>query len=185
MKRPTEILKEDHKVILRMIEVIRGLSQKIDIGEKVDIEHLNKIVEFIKIFADKCHHAKEENLLFPAMEEAGIPKEGGPIGVMLIEHDQGREYVKGMVQGIEELKTGNNDGLKKFKQNSLGYAGLLEPHIDKENNILYMMADMHIEEETQQKLLADFERVEKEVIGNGKHEEFHHLVETLEKIYLN
>ncbi|MBM4388754.1 MAG: hemerythrin domain-containing protein, partial [Deltaproteobacteria bacterium] len=75
--RPTELLSQDHQVILQMLKVIEGMAKRIGSGQDVEIEHLDGVVEFIRAFADKCHHAKEENLLFPAMEAAGIPKDGG------------------------------------------------------------------------------------------------------------
>jgi len=117
------------------------------------------------------------------MEAAGIPKDGGPVGVMLVEHVQGREYVKGMAEGIEEYRKGNRDGLNKFAKNGSNYSGLLSEHIYKEDNILYMMANMHLDEEADARLLREFERVEKEVVGEGKHEEFHALVDYLSGIY--
>jgi len=183
--RPTELLKEDHKVILRMIGVMDYISQKIEKGDRVEIEHLDKIVDFIKTFADKCHHGKEEGLLFPAMEKAGVPRDGGPISVMLSEHEQGREFVKGMLEGLSEIKKGNISGLKKFSKNAQNYGDLLKQHIDKEDNILYMIADMHLDSSEDKRLLEEFERVEKEVIGEDRHKEFHHLVEKLELIYIN
>ncbi|MEM3061405.1 MAG: hemerythrin domain-containing protein, partial [Candidatus Bathyarchaeia archaeon] len=78
------------------------VCEKLDSGERVEPGHLEQVLEFIKFFADKCHHGKEEDLLFPAMEEAGIPKGGGPIGMMLTEHAMGRGYVKAMSKAAEE-----------------------------------------------------------------------------------
>jgi hemerythrin-like domain-containing protein len=67
-------------------------------------------------------------------------------------------------------------------KNARGYAGLLAPHIFKEDNILYPMADRNIPEKEQKVLEEKFEKVEKEVIGEGKHHEYLHLVEELEKL---
>lgn len=95
-------LKEEHQAILLMLKIMEAACKKLEAGEDVSKDDLNDMVKFIKEFADKSHHLKEEDLLFPAMEEAGIPREGGPIGVMLTEHTTGREYVKGLSLGIEE-----------------------------------------------------------------------------------
>ncbi len=176
--KATEQLKEEHKIIKVMLEILEAICRKLEKGEDVPKEHLEGVVEFIKVFADKCHHGKEEDLLFPAMEEAGIPKEGGPIGVMLEEHNMGRDYVKGM------SKSFSSQDFKKFIENARGYIELLEQHIDKEDNILYKMADMHLSEKKQKELLPQFEKVEIERIGAGKHEEFHKLVHHLKKVYL-
>ncbi len=182
--KPTEQLKEEHETIKLMLKILEKICEKINSGEDVDTEHLEKIVEFIKIFADKCHHGKEESLLFPTIEEEGIPRDGGPTGVMIMEHDAGRGYVKEMANAIDEYKNGNRDALKKFAENARNYVSLLTPHIEKENDILYMIADMHIPEDKQKELSGKFEEVEKNVIGPGKHEGFHKLLEHLEEIYL-
>ncbi|MGQ9493468.1 MAG: hemerythrin domain-containing protein [Anaerolineae bacterium] len=94
--RATEQLMEEHRAIETVLNILENVCQRLETGKAVDAEHLEHILEFIRIFADRCHHGKEEDLLFPAMEKAGIPREGGPIGVMLIEHVQGRNYVRGM-----------------------------------------------------------------------------------------
>jgi hemerythrin-like domain-containing protein len=182
--RPTEQLKEEHKAIKLMLQILEKVCEKLESNEKVNPEHLEKIVEFIKVFADKCHHGKEEDLLFPAMEEAGIPKEGGPIGVMLVEHNLGRDYVKGMTQAVAKYKTGDGTVSPKIVENARNYIKLLIPHINKEDNILYLMADMRLSKDKQQELLEEFEKVEHEIIGAGKHEEFHQLLHDLKQVYL-
>lgn len=180
----TEQLKEEHKVIKSMLEVLEKVCNKIESGEKINSEHLEQILEFIRTFADKCHHGKEEDLLFPAMEEAGVPREGGPIGVMLMEHEAGRNYVKKMAQAITEYKNGNEKVAKEIVENARKYIQLLREHIDKEDNVLYMIADMRLSVEKQEELLEGFERVEEEKIGIGKHEKFHRLLHRLSEIYL-
>jgi len=176
--RPTEILKEEHKVIKLMLKIIDKVCDKLEKKQKVDKDDLKSIIEFIRIFADKCHHGKEEDRLFPKMEEYGVPREGGPIGVMLQEYELGRSYVRNASSALEK------DNYSEFVENIRNYVELLEQHIDKEDNILYMIADMHIPEKEQKKLVEEFERFEKEEIGERKHEEFHNLVHKFEKKYL-
>ncbi|MCM8785907.1 MAG: hemerythrin domain-containing protein [Candidatus Omnitrophica bacterium] len=175
--KPTEILKEEHKVIRKMLDVLEVIVTKEDKLDDANIEDLKNIVDFIKNFADKCHHGKEEDILFPALEEAGIPKEGGPIGVMLEEHDIGRKYVRGLIKGIEEKS------IVDIKENALGYINLLREHTDKEDNILYEMADIHIDEFEQKEIIEKFEKVEKKM-GKGVHEKYHKLIENLAEKYL-
>ncbi|MFQ5891618.1 MAG: hemerythrin domain-containing protein [Candidatus Methanofastidiosia archaeon] len=182
--KPTEQLKEEHEAIKLMLRILEMICKKLESGEEINPEHLSKILEFIKIFADKCHHGKEEDLLFPAMEKVGIPKEGGPIGVMLLEHDEGRDYIKGMSEAVAKYKTGDGKAFPKIVENARKYITLLTQHIDKEDNILYPMADMHLLKEKQEELLSEFERVEREKIGVSKHEEFHKLLNYLKGVYL-
>jgi hemerythrin-like domain-containing protein len=180
-KLPTQILEEEHDVILKMLKIIRSVSNKID---GVDTSILQSIIDFIRNFADHCHHAKEEKVLFVEGEKAGIPKEGGPIGMMLTEHDQGRNYVKGADAALQEAKRGDKKSLETYKDNLLQFADLLEQHIMKENQILYPMINMHLVDELQKEILDRFEKVEKEDVGEGVHHKYHHLVEELEKKFL-
>jgi hemerythrin-like domain-containing protein len=132
--------------------------------------------------ADRCHHAKEEDLLFVAMEEAGIPRQGGPIGVMLHEHTLGRGYVQGMADGLAAYKMGG--GGAQVAGNARGYVELLTQHIHKEDHILYPMADRALSAAKQAELAEGFERVERERVGPGKHEAYHALLDRLEGAYL-
>jgi len=182
--RPTEELKTEHKAIKRMLRILQGVCARLESGEPVDTGHLEQIVEFIQVFADRCHHGKEEDLLFVAMEQAGIPRQGGPIGVMLAEHTTGRGYVKGMGEAIAAYKAGDGSAASTIAENARGYITLLTQHIDKEDNILYPMADRALTETTQQELSEAFEVVERERIGPGRHERFHELLRELDRVYL-
>jgi hemerythrin-like domain-containing protein len=181
---PIEQLKKEHNAIKLMLKILDAVSLELEAGKKIIPGDLDKMAEFIKIFSDKCHHGKEEDLLFPAMEEAGIPKDDGPIRVMLEEHDIGRNYVKELVKAVEEYKGGDKKAAKKIAQSAGNYTALLSQHIDKENNILYPIAEDCLSPEKKEELLEAFERAEEEKIGEGKHEEFHRLLERLEKTYL-
>jgi len=182
--KATEQLKEEHEAIKLLLRILEKVSQKIEAKEEIDSKHLEMMLEFIRLFADKCHHGKEEDVLFLALEKAGIPKEGGPIAVMLMEHDEGRGYVRGMVESIEHYRKGDRAALAKFVPNARGYARLLTQHIDKENNVLYVMVEMHIPPNRQKELLKGFEKIEAERIGAGKHEELHESLHYLGNIYL-
>ncbi|MCH7819575.1 MAG: hemerythrin domain-containing protein [Candidatus Marinimicrobia bacterium] len=183
--RPTDILIKEHDAILVMLKILEKVCLRLDVGERVEETDLENIVEFFKEFADKCHHRKEEDLLFPALEEYGIPNEGGPIGVMLSEHVIGRDNVKEMSNSINDYKEGKEYSSKEFAGYARNYIALLTEHIDKENNILFVMADTRIPEERQQSLLLEFERAEEEKIGPGVHEKYHRLLDELSEVYLN
>lgn len=182
--RPTEGLTEDHKVILRMCRVLGSMANRIEDGADVAAEDMKKVVVFIRSFADSCHHGKEEELLYPRAGERGVPIDGGPIQVMLIEHDQGRESTRGMAEAAGRVEAGEAEAALVFAGNARSYADLLVPHIDKEDNILYPMCDEVLSEADQQDLEAKFGAVEKEKMGE-KHHEYIHIVEELEARYVN
>ena len=87
-----EILVKEHDSILQMIEITQTILNKND-ETKVNLQHVEEIIDFVQNFADKYHHLKEEDVLFMELEKHGMPREGGPVGVMLYEHDEGRAYI--------------------------------------------------------------------------------------------
>lgn len=181
--RPTERLSAEHRNILDMLHILEKVSKKLEAAERVEADHMEQIVEYIQMFADRFHHAKEEDLLFPAMERAGIPRDGGPIGVMLQEHEIGRGYVRAMKTAVEEYRGGDNAQGTTYARNARQFTGLLRPHIDKEDSILYRIADMHLTEQDQEELLREFDRVEKERFGTEKDEKYRKILADLKTLY--
>jgi len=177
----TENLKEEHQVILRMIKVLIVASDKLEKDEDVSLDVFKKAVDFIRTFADRCHHGKEQDTLFPALGEKGIPKHGGPVAVMLMEHEQGRLYVRGLAEALAKYEGGDKEAKNTIIENARGYTELLDQHIYKEDNILYPMSDKVLSQYDNKELLEKFEKIEKEIIGEGKHEYYLHMIEELEK----
>ncbi|MFZ2445222.1 MAG: hemerythrin domain-containing protein [Syntrophobacteraceae bacterium] len=182
--RPTEELKAEHAGILKVLDVVESISDKIVSEDGVPVEHLKQIIEFFQIFVDRCHHGKEEDILFPAMEAVGIPREGGPIGVMLSEHERGRRFAAEMTRLVESYEGGETGSLQVLTTPALQYSDLLRSHIWKENNVLFPMADEKLSDKEQGRLSREFDRLEEERIGPGKHEAFHRMIDTLSGIYL-
>ncbi len=184
--KASQQLREEHEGIHIMLQIMEAMRKQARNSGHLDKAHFAAILDFLKGFVDHCHHAKEEELLFPALEAAGVAKDGGPIGMMLHEHALGRTLVKALGESFAEL-SGNVDksALKGISRNVQEYISLLSEHILKENGILFDMAD-HMLSEMQQKELQDgFERIETERVGEGKHEAFHKLIHTLNDVYLS
>jgi len=91
--KATQQLKDEHEGVLLMLRILDEVSRQLKSGGLIRNEHFEDILDFLKVFVDKCHHGKEEELLFPALVKAGIPHDG-PIAVMLFEHEMGRKYVR-------------------------------------------------------------------------------------------
>lgn len=156
MRTSTQNLENDHIHILKLIDVMRALTA----SENSDTGHIESIIDIIRNFADGLHHAKEEELFFPALEMKGFSARQGPVAVMLHEHVQGRNFIKGMTENLDLYRNGKNEALKEVYQNMNGYADLLTNHISKENNILFRMADKVLSDEEQKRLLESFEKIE-------------------------
>jgi hemerythrin-like domain-containing protein len=177
-------LKDEHEGVMIMLGILGRVCQQLESVGNLNKEHFEGILEFLKVFVDKCHHGKEEDLLFPALIAAGVPQEG-LIAVLLHEHEMGRRYVKGMSEAYDAYEAADKPSSKGIVQNAHGYISLLKDHIEKENNDLFVTADSRLPEERQDELFDGFEEIEEERIGVGKHEQFHALLEKLSQVYLS
>jgi hemerythrin-like domain-containing protein len=184
--KPIEDLKMEHeavKITLRVLDSICKETKKS--GELANPDHLEQLIEFFATFVDRCHHGKEEELLFPALEEVGVSRQGGPIGVMLKEHQQGRDAVAKMKAALVRYRDGDRKAAGDFVQHARPYIALLDQHIDKENNVLFVLADKHLSADKQTELWKGFETIETQKIGPGRHEAFHKMIDSLASIYLS
>jgi hemerythrin-like domain-containing protein len=177
----TEILIEEHQVIERVLTSLEAAARGLEAGRPIGGAFFVEVADFIKGFADGCHHKKEEGVLFPAMEVAGVPKHGGPIGAMLAEHEEGRRLTRAMRVAAESLATGEPGAKAAVVQNALAYVALLKQHIDKEEAVLFPMAGRVIELRRQSELAEAFERIEHEETGEGVHEKYLAMAERLER----
>ena len=177
----TDMLMGEHRLIERLIDSLDLAADSLDSGKAVRPGFFIEAAEFIKGFADGCHHSKEEGYLFPALIAAGMPGDGGPVGMMLYEHDQGRAFTKAMREAAEGLHSGDDTAKAAIAQTARGFASLLRQHIHKEDMILFRMADQFILGEARDQLTANFERVEREDTGAGVHEKYLALLEGLER----
>lgn len=164
--KPTEILMAEHRVIEQVLACLEKMAAQAVATGKVEREPALQAIEFFRMFADKCHHGKEEAQLFPMMEARGFPRQGGPTGVMLHEHDQGRACVRAMASAVEK------QAAKEFAAQARQFIALLSQHIQKEDHCLFAMANEQLSAEDQATLLAQFEKVEHEEMGAGTHEKF-------------
>src|SRR5574337_410770 len=148
---PTQVLKDEHALILQALDAMERKIAALEAGAALDRAYFEKAVQFLRTFADQCHHGKEENLLFKSMVDRGFPREAGPIAVMLHEHDTGRAFIRGIADGAAVVGT-DPGAAKRLIENGRGYITLLRAHIDKENHILFPMADNVLTPEDQERL---------------------------------
>jgi hemerythrin-like domain-containing protein len=178
---PTDDLMSEHRVIERMLRILTNASDRLEKGESVPPELYVGAVDFLRNFADKCHHSKEERLLFVKMMERGVSGEVGPIAVMMREHQDGRAHIKNLDKfSKEKVSKSAKEGLIK---SSRAYVDLLSRHIQKEDEVLYPLANQILDKEDQKELEKGFERVEEEVMGPGVHERYHKMIEQWEQKY--
>jgi hemerythrin-like domain-containing protein len=156
----TRGLRHEHDLILAALAVLDRVADRLAADEPADGGPLAWLLEFFGMFVDQCHHGKEEQHLFPALERCGVPREGGPTGVLLAEHHEGRRLLGEMQEGERRARAG---AMRRF-------SSLLQSHIDKENSVLFPLADQVLDDEQQRRLASAFRAVEEHVAGPRAHE---------------
>ena len=179
----TEILMNEHRTIEKVLLAIEGMAVKAVRDRQLDRLHAGQVIAFIRGFADKFHHSKEEDLLFVEMEAAGFPRQGGPIAVMLREHDVGRALVGQMADVVDRAVAGDAGALATFSDSANQFASLLRDHIQKEDRILYPMADDLLGEVRQTRLIAEFAHAEESLGGQAARTAFEESASRLSDLY--
>ncbi len=179
--KATEILMEEHRVIERVLNSLEIAATRVSSGQEVPADFFLKAADFIQGFADGCHHKKEEGVLFVSLVAHGMPKETGPVAVMLAEHEQGRRFTRAMRDGAERLLAGDRAYIPQIAQNALGYVALLRQHIQKEDQVLFPMADEIIPADQHAQVAEAFDHIEHVETGEGVHEKYLSLADELEK----
>ncbi len=174
----TEILMEEHRVIERVLAAMEVAVPRLE-AKQIGPGFFIDAADFIKGFADGCHHKKEEGVLFPAMLAHGVRDQGGPIGVMTDEHNQGRVFTMAMRKAAESLQAGDESARAAVAANAQAYINLLHQHLAKVDAVLFPMADRVIPVVSQDKLNEDFERIGCEETGAGVQEKYLALADAL------
>jgi hemerythrin-like domain-containing protein len=179
-----ERLKKEHDAIKRMMQVAEKVSGRLKGGQAVEPEHLDQILEFFEVFADTCHHEKEEKVLFPALKEAGVPVDDGPIGILLKEHTMMRGCLERMGKAITRYKGGNQNAVSLIAQNAINHNELLLMHLAKEEDFLFRTAETRLSEAQDREVLKKYDALESETVGPERHQGFYQTLDRLETVYL-
>jgi hemerythrin-like domain-containing protein len=174
-ENPIDVLKAEHRVIERVLNAV----ERANAAEIIDKEFFLKAIDFVRNFADGCHHAKEEHELFPMMEARGVPRDGGPIGCMLDDHERGRVLIRTMLEQLDAAAGGSADAAKAVRSAASHYIELLRRHIWREDNVLFTMADRILDCGDRAALRAGFEHTEESAENVGKHERYLRLADEL------
>lgn len=156
----TDVLMQEHRTIEQVLDALEAFAAEAVRTRRTEKEELSRFVVFLREFADGRHHAKEEGVLFRAMVEHGFPAHGGPIPVMLHEHEQGRALVRVLAARSEQAGAWADEDLAAVAEAARSYAQLLRLHIRKEDQILYPMAERHLPDEAAQQVAEDCRRLD-------------------------
>jgi hemerythrin-like domain-containing protein len=171
--KATDILTDEHRVIEQVLTCLEKLADRCEAGGAFDRASALEALDFFRNFADRCHHGKEEGHLFPLLEARGVRREGGPTGVMLHEHEEGRGLLAAMARAVER------DAPGEFARHARAYTRLLREHIRKEDQCLFPMAAGILSGTDAESLAQRFEHVEGAEMGEGTHEHYLQLANDL------
>jgi hemerythrin-like domain-containing protein len=175
---------DEHKNIKRMLEVMRKACLGIMNGKEIDYRDFESMIDFVRNYADKHHHGKEEKILFNRMvnEIGGAAEKLVNFG-MLVEHDFGRLYMKDLEEALSKVKAGDNEAKLDVIANAVSYTNLLSRHIEKEDNVAYPFAKRGLSEETLNKVNIECDSFEEEMKKGEVQDKYIRLLEGLEQKY--
>ena len=158
----------EHELIERGLDLLEKCARLLASDQPAPDEFVRWAPGFFAEFADRCHHAKEEDLFFPRLKERGIPEQGGPIGVMLHEHEVGRDCVRRM----RDSSAGDPFDQTQFCTAAREFIPLLRQHIVKENQVLFQMAASVLTADDDRDLDARFSEVEQQRDLSGRYDQY-------------
>ena len=156
----TKVMVDEHKLILRMIALVEKNTELLEQGKFRNWQFYLDAVDFIRNYADRFHHAKEEDVLFIELIKNGMPEKQSPIEAMHMEHDQGRAHVRAIENAAQKALDGETGQAAIIAENAKGYAALLRGHIEKEDDILYPLAERVLPEKVRSRMLDAYTQAE-------------------------
>jgi len=179
------LMVEEHVYIKRMLKVLRKASYGVMQGGNIDYADFGKMIDFVRNYADRHHHGKEEKLLFNRMvDEIGGAAEKLVKSGMLVEHDLGRLHMKELEEALERVKGGDEESKLDVIANAISYTHLLNRHIDKEDAVVYPFAQRQLSAETMETINSECESFEKQMESEGVQDRYIALLEEMEIKYL-
>ena len=177
---PTSSLRNDHNLIEKVISSMKSTVSLLKDGKVIPESILLQTVDFTKNFVDVCHHGKEEETLFPALAQTGMPTKMGPIARMLLEHQITKEIASKIEESSKNYIT--NGDSEELVHNIEQYIQHVTDHLYKENNRLFMMADARLQSYSDQidKSLTETEKNKLNELGKTR-EYYENIVEQLSK----
>lgn len=170
-----ELLMAEHRVI-------EGVLDALDTGGPHPARFYLAAVEFIRGFADQAHHRKEEGVLFKAMARYGFPEDQGPVGMMLAEHEEARQITRALEAAARRLEAGEQPAGEEAARHARSYASLLRQHIEKEDQILYVMAEQAIPPDELEAMAEEFAAIDRDELGSGGRERYESLAAELPRL---
>jgi len=181
IENPILVLEEEHRVIRRVLAVIEQETRRIDAGALPNADLIRQAIQFFSGFADGRHHGKEEHFLFPVLASKKDIIRHGPVKVLRSEHESGRYFVKELREGLAQLEAGDKGATARIRRALYLYAQMLHKHIAKEEEILFLLAQVLLSDKEMQEIASKFQAADQDA-NDGSLEKYLETVERLEHL---
>src|SRR5512136_199821 len=159
----TQVMETEHRNIGAVVKALGGVALAIEKGLPADVALLGAAVEFFRLYADKLHHGKEENLFFPLLVKRGVPAQGCPIGGLNHEHEKGRLLVQALADQTPAYAQGSPGAKEALVQTLRDLVDFYQNHIWKEDAMVFPMADKVLTAADQTELTEKFAEVDRTI----------------------
>jgi hemerythrin-like domain-containing protein len=181
--KPTEELMLEHKAIKVMLNIMNTISDGIKDKKVFYTNDVEKIIDFLSVYVDKCHRSKEETVFYPALLFSKYPIKG--IGILINEHLMGKGYLDEILCCVENCKIGSIFSGERIAECMMNYVQLMQHQIQKEESDILKLANKALSEETQREISKKFKMINNELIGKDIHTRYDELLKSMESKYLN
>ncbi len=167
----------EHRLIQRMLAVIEGILGRIDSAGEVDPLVIDTAVDFLRTYADRTHHGKEEDILFRDLDKKNLsPEDRRVMNELIREHILGRDTTKALDEANRRYGQGDASALTEIADNLKTLVGFYPGHIEKEDHLFFPASRSYFTDEEDQAMLAEFREFDRKMI----YEKYKTVVEVLE-----
>lgn len=181
--RYTDMLRQDHEDIQTVLAILAELSNRLEEDNDVPIDDLATVLRYLDVFVTQSHTAKEEDVLYPALAQVGLPPDSGPIALMMAEHQMVQNFLVGLHDAVARYRPGDTDDGHMIAEYARNYALLFSKHIEQEDAVIYPVSEERLPKPAQEEIAKRFEQIEHDTIG--EHDSWHAMAHSLAESYLN
>ncbi len=168
----------EHRLIEKMIALLAERSDAASERGAIDPAFIDTAVDFVRIYADRTHHGKEEDILFEALKSRDLSAEDRRVMQELVdEHVYARSVVGDMVEANERYRRGDGDALATIEEKIAALVNLYPGHIVKEDKVFFPAAMAYFDRQEQDEMLQEMWEFDRQMI----HEKYRAVVERLQQ----
>jgi len=173
------VLAREHRLIERVLDALGRISDEARRTKRLNDPAAELAIRFLREFADRTHHLKEEKILFPALAAQGY----FPGCALISEHEEGRERVSRMADAVERASSGDEEAIRLFVRTARSFIGFLRDHIVKEDECLADVVNTTFSPDEHVRLLEEFDEMERREVGEDAFARFAAVAQELETRY--